>query len=151
MQDNLYKKHAERIKPFLQEKRLLIKRILPAHQTKASEAKIHVQNPASGDFDLNPAGIDAALKNLFPEPVRIEAMVDAPEDVAKNKSTSTLGKIIALLTEPVAKNHGEQLTKLLDQLGDSLSANGANRADELKIFDAEASKVLQSFFPGRKS
>ena len=148
LQDNVYKKHAERIKPFLHEKRLVIKRSLPAHQTKAAEAKIHVRGPASGDFELNPTGIDAALKNLFPEPVRIEAMVDAPEDVAKNKSTSTLGKIIALLTEPVAKKHGEELTKLLDQLGDSLSANGANRADELKLFDAEASKVLQSFFPG---
>jgi putative ATP-dependent endonuclease of OLD family len=107
-----------------------------------------VHNPATGEFEVNPAGIDAALKNLFPEPVRIEAMVDAPEDVAKSKSTSTLGKIIALLTEPVAKRHGAQLTKLLDQLGDSLSASGANRADELKAFDAEASKILQSFFPG---
>ncbi len=148
LQDNLYKKHAERVTPFLQERRLVIKRILPAHQTRASEAKIHVRNPANGEFEVNPAGIDAALKNLFPEPVRIEAMVDAPEDVAKNKSTSTLGKIIALLTEPVSKKHGAELEKLLEQLGDCLSASGSNRADELKAFDAEASRVLQSFFPG---
>ena len=148
LNDILFEKHAERIKPFIQNERLKIRRVLPAGLKNVASAKLHVWNPATNEFVSNPNGIDGALKNLFPEPVRIEAMVDAPEDVAKNKTSSTLGRLIAQLTEPIAQQHQKEFEGIFSALTQTLSCHGENRPSELHDFDSEATEVLKSFFPG---
>lgn len=147
LKDALYGKHAERIRPRLVNESLSIRRRLPPGQVKAKDAVLEIQDPATGEWD-NPTGIDAAISNLFPEPVRIDAMVDAPEDVAKTKTSTTLGKLIAQLTKPIAEQHGTKVKEVLDQLDALMSASGADRPAELATFDQEATSTLQSYFPG---
>lgn len=147
LKDTLHAKHAERIRPRLVDGCLSIRRRLPPGQVKPKDAMLEIHNPGTGEWD-NPAGIDAAISNLFPEPVRIDAMVDAPEDVAKTKTSTTLGKLIAQLTKPLAEQHGSKVKEVLDQLDALMSASGASRPPELASFDQEATTTLQSYFPG---
>lgn len=148
LNNHLFEKHAERIKAFVQNECLKIQRVLPAGQKNVASAKLQVFNSDSNEFVSNPNGIDSALKNLFPEPVRIEAMVDAPEDVAKNKTSSTLGRLIAQLTEPIALQNQKKFDRIFSALTQSLSCDGEDRPEELRNFDIEATEVLSSFFPG---
>lgn len=145
--DTLYLQHADRIRPRLVGGRLSIRRTIAAGQFKVKDSVLQILDPATEVWD-NPAGIDAAIKNLFPEPVRIDAMVDAPEDAAKNKTTTTLGKLIAQLTKPIAEQHGAAVRNVLQQLDALMSAEGTNRPRELQSFDEEATDTLQTFFPG---
>lgn len=148
LENHLFKEHAKRIEPFVSGERLRIKRVISANETKPSSAKLHVQDPNTGDYKDNPAGLPEALKNLFPEPVRIEAMVNVPDDAARNKSGSTLGKLIGLLTEPVVTSQTAKLKPHLDKIEARMSASGKSRPKELKMFDKEASGILQDYFPG---
>lgn len=147
LKDSLYEKHASRIKPRLKEGRLSMRRALAAGKTRASDAELTTLDPATGEWD-NPAGIDAAISALFPEPVRIDAMVDAPEDVAKFKTSTTLGKLISQLIKPINEQHGTEIKKALEQLDSLMSANGSKRPQELLRFDQDATESLQAYFPG---
>lgn len=146
LNDSLYTRHADRIRPRLVGQALRIRRRIPSGQFRAKDAVLEVFDPNTGMWD-NPAGIDAAIKNLFPEPVRIDAMVDAPEDAAKNKATTTLGKLIAQLTRSIAEQHSARIETALQQLDALLSATGTSRPQELRTFDNEATEMLQAFFP----
>lgn len=124
-----------------------MRRELAAGKTRANDSVLTTLDPSSGNWD-NPTGIDAAISALFPEPVRIDAMVDAPEDVAKFKTSTTLGKLIAQLTKPINEQHGTEIKKVLVQLDALMSASGSTRPQELLRFDQEATESLQAYFPG---
>jgi putative ATP-dependent endonuclease of OLD family len=139
--------HAGRLRPYVKNQKLVIRRRMESPGA-ASTAKLEIRDPASGNFDPNPTGIPAAILALFPDPVRVEAMVDAPEDASKNKSTSTLGKLLAKLSEPVERGQGKRLSEIFDEVGKIMSASGQDRAEELLEFDRDASAAVQEFFPG---
>ncbi len=141
-------KHAPRIKKFLDGEKIIIKRVMPAGETKVSSAKLWLFNPETKDFEENPTGISSAIQDLFPDPVRIEAMTDANADAATNKATTTLGKLIAQLSAPVAAQHKDEIADTLLKLENLLSSNGSSRSEKLKEFDRDVTEMVQSFFPG---
>lgn len=144
---NLTDVHADRLRPFIVEGNITIRRTMD-EPAAASRAKLEIFHPGDDDFRTGPTGFPATLSALFPDPVRVEAMVDAPEDVAKNKTTSTLGKLLAMLSEPVEQAQGSRLGQIFSEVNNLFSAEGENRAAELQEFDREASEAVQDFFPG---
>lgn len=139
--------HGNRLRPYVTEEKLRVRRRMDSPGA-ATSAKLEIWNPESDEFEVNPTGIPAAIQALFPDPVRVEAMVDAPEDASKNKTTTTLGRLIAKLSEPLMEAQGERWGVLYDEIEQLLAADGDNRAEELKEFDREACEAIQAFFPG---
>ena len=145
--DDLDANHANRLRPFVSQGAITLKRSME-RPGAASTARLEILNPESQKFEVNPTGIAAAISALFPDPVRVEAMVDALEDAAKNKTTTTLGKLLSKLSTPVEEGQGARLSELFGEVGKLLSAEGSNRAEELKEFDRDATLAIQDYFPG---
>jgi hypothetical protein len=80
-----------------------------------------VLNPVDNTWQNNPAGIDNAIKDLFPEPIHIGAMEISEEDVTKLSTTSTIGKLLAEIIGPLEQQYGQQLNQALDGLKEILS------------------------------
>lgn len=151
--ENLAEKHRTKIEPYITGGRLWLRRIQPFPDAKRSDINLEVLKP-SASFDdedgwkPNPSGIDNALQALFPSPITIGAMEDAVEDATKAKTSSTIGKLLAEFTGPAQQAHGDDLMQVLMPLAEKLTAEGVNRAEELRRFDREASERLRTFFPG---
>jgi len=141
------------IKPYIENECLRFRRVLLKPGGVAS-IKLEVRNPAiKDDMDekawvINPTGIVQALKALFPESIRVQAMQDAADDVAKQTKGNTIGKLIADIIEPVRKNHEGTLREALKTITDKFSADGDNRIEQLKAFDEGATASLIDLFPG---
>jgi len=120
----------------------------------ASNIILEIRNLDENDVDSegawvkNPTGIDAAIKTLFPEPIEIGAMEDAIEDIGKSKSSSTIGKLIAEIMQPIEQQYGAEMRKTLDGIKQRLEADGTDRAPELNQFDEGANEKLKDIFPG---
>jgi len=93
-------------------------------------------------------GIPQAITSLFPTPIRVEAMQNVPDDVAKSKSGSTISQLISGIVEPIKTAHGAALETALNDIGKRLTAEGDERAQELRDFDAGANKKIGELFPG---
>ena len=151
---SLAQPHQNRIQPFCTDGKLGIRRTQSVPGIPAANITLEVRNPAIGDesaenaWSINPAGIDAAIKALFPEPIEIGAMEDASEDVAKSKSGTTIGKLIAEIMNPIEEQYGAEINQSLDAIKQRLEAEGVNRAPELSQFDLGANEKLKDIFPG---
>ena len=145
--DALDSSHASRLRRFVGNEMISFRRTME-QPGAGSTATLEVWNPETQAFEVNPTGIPSAISALFPEPVRVEAMVDAPEDAAKNKTTTTLGKLLAKLSVPVEEGQGARLNELFGEVGKLFSSEGENRAEELKEFDRDATQAVQDYFPG---
>jgi putative ATP-dependent endonuclease of OLD family len=75
-------------------------------------------------------------------------MQDAADDVAKQTKGNTIGKLIAEVIEPVRNSHEGELRQALKGITEKFSADGANRAEQLKAFDDGATASLEDLFPG---
>jgi putative ATP-dependent endonuclease of OLD family len=141
------------VKRYIVENQLRFRRVLPSPggvkavklEVRDPEVKVEQDEKA---WVPNPAGIPEALKALFPESIRVHAMQDAADDVAKQTKGNTIGKLIADVIEPVRKLHEGDLREALKGIADKFSADGAKRADQLKAFDDEATASLSDLFPG---
>lgn len=142
------KRHRTRIEPLIVDGRIHIRRVQHQPGGGVGAIELHVFDQSASQWRENPTGIDAAINALFPEPIHIPAMADAAEDVAKAKTSTTIGKLLAELTAPVAEQHGPAIQAALDQIRSILEAGGTDRAPELVEFDEQANAVLQAFFPG---
>ena len=132
---------------------LVIKRTQSAPGTTKKDRPLFVFRPGGSiddedSWDKNPAGIDAAISNLFPSPIHIEAMQDAAQDAAKNTSGSTLGKLLNEVLGTVVEQHGQHIADVINDLKAILSAEGANRAPELNEIDTVTNNALNELFPG---
>ncbi len=151
---NLAETHRNRIEPFCRNGTLGIRRTqvspgMPANTIVLEIRDPDVSNELSEDaWVKNPTGIDAAIKALFPEPIEIGAMEDATEDIGKYKSSSTIGKLIAEIMEPIEQQHGTEIRQTLDGIKQRLEADGTARAPELNQFDDGANDKLRDIFPG---
>lgn len=145
--DNLNATHRQRIEPFLDSESLTIRRTQSAPNATASQIRLEVLNPADGQWQNNPTGIDNAIKDLFPEPIHIGAMENSEEDVSKSKSGTTIGKLLSEIIGPIEEQYGDRLRTVLDGLKDVLDADGENRATELTEFDTQVNEKLDAFFP----
>lgn len=150
---NLAQKHRTKIEPYIQDGQLRLRRTQASPGVSKTQITLEVRDPAKAAhaedaWKPNPSGIDNALQALLPAPITIGAMEDAAEDATKAKTTSTIGKLLAEFTGPAEANHGAELEHALAPLTDKLTATGAERAEELKRFDEEATKALSPFFSG---
>lgn len=145
--------HQKNIKKYISEERLVIKRTQYQPGDSTSKIKLEVKEVAEDakkEWADNPTGIDNAVKALFPEPIHIGAMEDAQEDVAKNKSSTTIGKLLSEIIEPLEEKYGQNIKDTLKGLGNLLDADGEERAQELNNFDKSVNEKIEDFFPGIK-
>ena len=146
--DNIEQTHRARIEPFLQNETLTIKRIQETPGQTVAQIRLMVLDPQDGiTWQNNPAGIDNAIKDLFPEPIHIGAMENSEEDVSRSSTTSTIGKLLAEIIGPIEVQYGQQVNTALEGLKQILDAEGIHRAPELITFDQEINEKLDAFFP----
>ena len=148
---NLNQGHRNRIEPFVANETIKIRRTQPLPTSTAAQIRLDVFNPQAGegeeDWKPNPAGIDNAIKALFPDPIHIGAMENSEEDVSKFKTSSTIGKLLSEIIGPIEEQYGDQVRNALNGLKDILDADGQHRAPELTAFDEQVNGKLDAFFP----
>lgn len=139
--------HRKSIQPYIIDDELMIKRVqtLPSESNK--NIKLLVFDPTKKDWVCNPNGIDNALNILFPEPIHIGAMENAEEDASKSKATTTIGKLLAEIIEPIENQYGEKVRESLNGLRGLLDADSLERAPALNQFDREVNEKIDAFFP----
>ncbi|WP_018126159.1 ATP-dependent nuclease [Desulfovibrio oxyclinae] len=138
-------RHRAALEPLCQEGKITIK-IEGKHGDIPSRFTRFAKN-TDGEW-VNPGGIKEAMNAFFPDAVVISAMEDATEDLSKNKSGTTLGKLLAWVIKPIMAEHEDSIAQALEQMNELLNAEGATRARELAEFDQEATRAIQDFFPG---
>jgi len=145
---NIDQNHRARIEPLLSHGKLTIKRIQDNPGQSLASIRLLVLDPNDDtNWQNNPAGIDNAIKDLFPEPIHIGAMENSEEDVTKSSASSTIGKLLGEMIEPIELAYGAQVNIALDGLKNLLDAEGINRAPELIQFDQDVNIKLDAFFP----
>lgn len=145
--ETLEEGHRKAIAPFITDGNLTIKRNQPIDASKATDIELFVQHPSNG-FKKNPTGISNAIKNLFPEPIRIAAMDNAADDSSKSKSTSTIGKLLAEFCNSVRDKNSARIDRHLNAISRRMSADGSNRLPELSEIDASINTKIDDLFPG---
>lgn len=144
--------HRKRIEGYCGSGRLAVRRTVGPVGSSTKQFDISglaaSHNLSKAQWVKNPTGIEAAIKALFPDPILIAAMEDAAEDVGSNKSSTTIGKLIAQLVAPVRDGHGDDISAALELIRTRLSASGEGRAPELEEADAGMNCQLASLFPG---
>jgi len=146
--DNIDPAHRARIEPFLDNGTLTIKRIQSTPSQTVAQIQLQVLDPNDNvTWQNNPTGIDNAIKDLFPEPIQIGAMENSEDDISKSSSTSTIGKLLAEIIDPIEQQYGQQVNAALSGLKEILDVEGVNRAPELNTFDQQINTKLDAFFP----
>lgn len=149
--NNIEDAHKARIEPFLDNGTLTIKRVQDTPSQSVGSIRLFVLDPQDNStWQSNPAGIDNAIKDLFPEPIHIGAMENSEEDVTKSSTSSTIGKLLGEMIEPIELAYGDQVNVALGGLKNLLDAEGENRAPELQQFDEDVNVKLDAFFPDIK-
>ncbi len=148
--ERLEEKHRDRIEKYCQAGEMRLKRVQPTPSGSTKGIYLEIWDPEldGGDWTKNPTGIDQAISALFPDPIEVGAMEDSAEDVAKHKTTTTIGKLIGEVTAPLEEKHGAEIAQALDGVRRILEAEGEERAPELKEFDDGANQLIEEFFPG---
>jgi putative ATP-dependent endonuclease of the OLD family len=135
--------------PYLQGTSLRFRRRQDQPSIPVGQIKIDVFDPATGQWAVNPTGFDNAIGALFPEPLYIEAMEDAVEDVSRFAAKNTIGLLLKYAIEQVRRTNVAALASLegaLQQVGNLL--NGPARIQELQALEVNATQAIASFFPG---
>ncbi|MFM9269995.1 ATP-dependent nuclease [Halomonas elongata] len=145
--DRLGQAHRRRIERYLNNERVIVKRVQNEPNMKASDNKLWLYDEGQENWDYNPTGIDAAIKKLFPDVIRIKAMDDAAADASKAKSTSTIGKLLKQVSTTMEEAQKENIDRGLKEVRESLSADGENRVEALEEVDGLMNQSISSFFP----
>lgn len=138
-------RHRSKIEPHVRNGVLFIRKV---QQVPGGDVFLTILNPDTNAWDLNPTGIDQAISALFPEPIRIGAMEDAAEDASKAKTTTTIGKLLTDMVAAIQERHEADLSPHLSAIVGMLSAEGAERFDELGRIDASINAKISDLFPG---
>lgn len=142
--------HRNSISPFVIDEKLEIQRVQNIPNESSTKIKLNIKsinNEAAAEWKPNPAGIDNAIKFLFPEPIQIKAMDDAMKDISNSSGSSTIGKLINEIIEPIQEKYGGEVEKAMDEIKKIFDADGEKRAPELIAFDDQANKKLETLFP----
>ncbi|CDZ46982.1 ATP-dependent nuclease [Neorhizobium galegae] len=146
---NLDEKHRARIEPFIADGKLIIRRTQAQPGAASKDITLEVKKvDGSGQWASNPAGIDQAITELFPEPILIGAMQDAAEDVAKFGRNTTIGQLLSEIMEPIRQQHSAAIEAALANVRATLSANGENKDERLVAIDSLMEAEIGKFFPG---
>lgn len=137
------------VSPYLIGTSLKVRRIQPVPGCPVGQVKVEVYDHGANVWSDNPAGLDTALGVLFPDPLYVEAMEDAGEDIGKFSAKNTIG---LLLKQVLAKIHAENAQAITAMQGAfsqvSTFLAGQGRMAELTQFESDASNAIASFFPG---
>lgn len=142
--------HRGRIEPLIDDGRIRIRRTQTIPGQSATAIRFEVLRSENGqdEWVVNPAGIDAAISALFPDPIFIGAMENATEDVAKFGSGTTIGKLLKEIMAPVVDRHSPAVAEALHDIGRKLSANAADKDETLVDLDRRIQSELSKLFPG---
>lgn len=135
--------------PYVINNELRFRRRQDTPQSTAAQIKIEVLDPGTQQWRPNPAGLDTAIGVLFPDPLYIEAMEDAAEDIGKFGAKNTIGELIKKTILLVRQNNAaavQGIESALQHLDSHL--NGTTRIQELSSLETNASNVVDDFFPG---
>jgi putative ATP-dependent endonuclease of OLD family len=137
------------VAPFVHNGGLKVRRKQDANVSSVTQVKLEVFDHGTMTWSANPAGLDPALGVLFPEPLYIEAMEDASEDVGKVGAKNTIGLLLKRVLEKIHQQNAEAVATMRQALAQvSNHLNGETRMAELDLFESEASDAIASFFPG---
>ncbi|MBK1695985.1 ATP-dependent nuclease [Rhodovibrio salinarum] len=140
--------HARKIKPFVHEQTVTLRREQKVDASSAKDITLSLFDPTAGTWKENPSGIDNAIKALFPEPIVIGAMENAADDVAKFGKSSSIGRLLTEIIEPIREVHAKSIRDALESVEKSFSANSAEKDDALIALDERLQKEVANFFPG---
>lgn len=148
--DALGATHRPKIEPLVTDGKIVIRRTQTEPGAKAADIKLTIRKTDEDGNEAwsNPAGIDAAISHLFPEPILIGAMENATEDVGKFAAGTTIGKLIKEIMGPITEAHSASVAEALGELTSKLSANGADKDESLVGLDGRIQAELENFFPG---
>lgn len=148
--EKLGEKHRPRVEPFIVDEKLTVKRVQESPGQGATKAILHVLKPGEDGeaWQPNPSGIDQALKAIFPNVIEIEAMQDLAEELAKSKTTSTIGKLVKMILSPIEEGYRDEFNTALQEFVGRFDVEGQERIEELQRFDERASVYLRELFPG---
>ncbi len=146
------KRHRKAIEPYCRSGRLWIRATATGVGGKAVKKEVWeiALCPDDGlpsNWRAYPTGLPDAVSVLLPEPLVVQAMHDIGEDLGKAKAGTTIKGLLDEIMVPLLTAHAE-LTAALDTIRHILTADGDNRSDYLKQFDADATNVVAQFFPG---
>ncbi|MBU1041605.1 MAG: ATP-binding protein [Proteobacteria bacterium] len=139
--------HRQRIEPHIVDDGIRIRTTQATPGGSAKDIKREIWMPEMDKWG-NPQGIPPAIQALFPEVIRIEAMVDMNTELSSNKTSTTIGKLIKAIMDPIITEQGERIREVLAELSSLFGAEGTARAKSLTSFDTLATEALQEFFPG---
>jgi putative ATP-dependent endonuclease of OLD family len=150
--DSIDDNHSESIRPFINEESLYIRMEQRSPGGAKGLRKLYVSVGGENDEDewewsVNPNGLQEAMHDIFPEPIFVQSMDNATDDVSKFKTTSTIGKLLQQLSSQI-ENEQHELIDALDTISRRLNFDGAERLESLNQFDQIASEKVQDFFPG---
>lgn len=149
--DAIEEKHRKKIEPVVVDGLLQIRRTQQAPDAKVSDIRLEVwklNNEGVGSWEVNPTGIDAAISHLFPEPLFIGAMENATEDVGKFGASTTIGKLIKEIIEPITAAHAGPINEALSDISAKLSAESPTKDQNLIDLDFKIQRELGTIFPG---
>ncbi|NOI54726.1 AAA family ATPase [Vibrio crassostreae] len=150
--DAIDENHKASISPYIDEESMFVRLVQRSPGGAKTLRKLYVSIGGEGDEDtwvwkVNPGGLQEALHDLFPEPIFIQSMDNATDDVSKFKTSSTIGKLLQLLSSRIEEDQHE-LIDALDVIGRKLNFDGGERLAALDDFDQRATQRVQDFFPG---
>lgn len=143
--DVLEAKHRKKIEPHVRDGVLHVRRV---QEVPGGEVTLTVLDPDTNEWVPNPTGIDNAISELFPDPIRIGAMENAEEDASKSKTTTTIGKLLASMLAAIQEHHEQALTPHLAAILGMISAEGGQRFEELGRIDESINRKISDLFPG---
>lgn len=137
------------VKKFLRDDSLCFRRRQDSPNSKATDIKLEVLDPETGNWVANPTGIDNAIGALFPEPIFVEAMDDASVDVAQFTAKNTIGLLLKNTITQIKINNPSAFNALTASLTSAAThLNGPERIAEFSLFETQATTSLNEFFPG---
>lgn len=145
--ERLEDRHKASILPYITNNSIKIKRTQLPNTRKATDVTLNVFHPSHG-YRPNPTGIWNAIKQLFPEPIRVSAMDNAADDSAKSKSTSTIGKLLSELCNSVNEQNLRKIDLHLSAITRRMAADGDKRLEELNDIDESINEKIDNLFPG---
>lgn len=143
--------HRQRIEPLIENEKLHVRRVQPHPNARTADLRFEVWKKNDEEEYVwadNPAGIDAAIKHLFPDPLFIGAMENAVEDVGKFGTSTTIGKLLKEILTEITEAYAEQVNQDLAGIAAKLSANSEDKDETLAGLDVQIQKELGKFFPG---
>lgn len=145
----MHSKHRQDIAGYIQDGKLLIRARQIEPSCPKKDIEIEVACPSENiEWVTNPTGISQALKALFPDTIFIESMDNPVDDVTKNKSTTTLGKLLKELTRNLESTYRSKFEQSFSTVREKISFDSPEQAEEIQDFDRDINLKIQDYFPG---